>query len=115
MEGVQHRDRVGQPVADGVGVNAKRVERGMLNLACELLALRVEQGFVDSAGAVDDGVERPGAKASGLVTGQIDHAGDGPVDPDPRRPPDVLIVRREALLFRMEVRDLRCPAVAAVG
>ena len=30
-------------------------------------------------------------QASGLVTGQIDHDGDGPVDPDPRRPPDVLI------------------------
>ena len=30
-------------------------------------------------------------QASGLVTGQIDHDGDGPVDPDPRRPPDVLV------------------------
>jgi hypothetical protein len=30
-------------------------------------------------------------QASVLVTGQIHHDGDGSVDPDPRRPPDVLI------------------------
>jgi hypothetical protein len=30
-------------------------------------------------------------QASGLVTGQIDHDRDRPVDPDPRRPPNVLI------------------------
>jgi hypothetical protein len=28
---------------------------------------------------------------------------------------EILVVRREALLFRMEVEDLRLPAVAAVG
>ena len=51
----------------------------------------VEPAFVDGAGAADDGVEQPGVQASGLVTGQIDHDRHGPVDPDPRRPPDVLI------------------------
>jgi len=30
-------------------------------------------------------------QASRLVTGQIDHDGDGPIDSDPRRSPDVLI------------------------
>jgi hypothetical protein len=34
---------------------------------------------------------RSGVEASSLVTGQIDDDGDGPVDPDPRRPPNVLI------------------------
>jgi hypothetical protein len=28
---------------------------------------------------------------------------------------EILVVRHEALLFRMEVEDLRLPAVAAVG
>jgi hypothetical protein len=30
-------------------------------------------------------------KASSLVTRKIDHDGDRPIDPDPRRPPNVLI------------------------
>jgi hypothetical protein len=30
-------------------------------------------------------------EASGLVTGQIDDDGDGPVDPDPRRPPNMFV------------------------
>ncbi len=30
-------------------------------------------------------------QTSRLVTRQIDHDRDGPVDPDPRRPPDVLV------------------------
>jgi hypothetical protein len=47
--------------------------------------------LVDASGAADDGVEEPGVQASGLVTREINHDGDGPIDPDPRRPPDVLI------------------------
>ena len=29
VEGVQHRDRVGEPVADRVGVAAERIQRGV--------------------------------------------------------------------------------------
>jgi hypothetical protein len=53
--------------------------------------LGLQPGLVDGAGAANDGVEEPGTEASGLVTGQIDHDRDRPIDPDPRRPPDVLI------------------------
>ena len=48
------------------------------------VGLVLQPGLVDAAGAADDGVEQPGVQASGLVTGQIDHDGDGPIDPDPR-------------------------------
>ena len=91
VEGVEDGDRVGQPVADRVRISAERVQRGLLHAVDEPVGLGLQPGLVDGAGAADDGVEQPGVQASGLVTGQIDHDRDGPVDPDPRRPPDVLI------------------------
>jgi hypothetical protein len=91
VEGVQHRDRVREAVTDRVGIPAKRVQGGSLHAVDELVGLGFQPGFVDRARAADDRVEEPGMQTSRLVTGQIDHDGDGPVDPDPRRPPNVLI------------------------
>ena len=45
----------------------------------------------DGGGPADDGVEKPCMEASVLVTGQIDDDSDGPVDPDPRRPPNMFV------------------------
>jgi hypothetical protein len=51
----------------------------------------VQPCFVDASGAAHDGIEQAGAEASGLVTGQINHDGDGPIDPDSAGPPNVLV------------------------
>ena len=87
VEGVQHRDRVGQLVSDGVGVAAERVQRGLLNLPGEPVRLVVQPPLVGGAGPADDGVEQLRMQASVLVTGEIDHDGHSPVGADPRRPP----------------------------
>jgi hypothetical protein len=47
--------------------------------------------LVDTAGAAHNGVQQSRMQACGLVTGQIDRDGDRPVDPNPRRSPDVPI------------------------
>src|SRR5215207_9805466 len=91
MKRIQHSDGVGQSVVDRVGIPAEGVERSSLNAVDELVGLVAEPAFVDASGAADDGVQQSGVQASGLVTREINHDGDGPIDPDPRRPPDVLI------------------------
>jgi hypothetical protein len=73
------------------GIATKRIQRGGFDVGEETARLGVKPSFVDGAGAADDGVEEPRVQASGLVTGQVDDNGDGPVDPDPRRPPNMLI------------------------
>ena len=70
---------------------AERVQRGVFHAVDEALGLGFQPGLVDAPGAAHDSIQQPGVEASSLVTGQIDDDGDGPVDPDPRRPPDVLI------------------------
>ena len=87
VEGIEDRDRVRKLVMDGVRVAAERVESGLLDAVEEPVGLGLQPGLVDGAGAADDGVQQPGVKASGLVTGQIDHDRDGSIDADPRRPP----------------------------
>jgi len=57
VEGVEDGDRVGQLVADGVGVAAERVQRGLLDLPGEPLRLVVQPRLVGGAGPTDDGVE----------------------------------------------------------
>src|SRR5215207_2002960 len=79
MEGVQHRDRVGQLISDGVGVAAERVQRCPLNLAGEPVRLVVQPPLVGGSGPADDRVQEPGVQASVLVTGQIDHDRHSPV------------------------------------
>jgi hypothetical protein len=91
VEGIEHRDRVREAVADRVGIAAERIQRGLFDAVDEPLGLGFQPGLVDAPGAAHDGVQEPSMQASRLVTGQIDHDGDGPVDPDPRRPPDVLV------------------------
>src|SRR5215203_4210982 len=87
MKRIQHSDGVGQSVVDRVGIPAEGVERSSLNAVDELVGLVAEPSLVDASGAADDGVQEPGVQASGLVRREINHDGDGPVDPDPRRPP----------------------------
>ena len=91
VEGVKDRDRVGQPVMNGVRISTKWVQRSLLHAVDEPVGLGFQPGFVDAPGAADDGIQQPGVQASSLVTGQIHHDGDGSIDPDPRWPPNVLI------------------------
>jgi hypothetical protein len=57
----------------------------------EALGLGFQPGPIDAPGAADDGIQQPGMQASGLVTRQIHHDGDGAIDSNPRRPPNMLI------------------------
>jgi len=91
VKGVKHRDRVGQPVMNGVRLSPKRIKRRLLHAVDEPVRLGFQPGLVDTAGAAHDGVQQSCVQASGLVTGQIDHDRDRPIDPDPRRPPNVLV------------------------
>ena len=91
VESVEDRDRIGQPVTNSVGISPKWVERSLLHAVDEPVRLGFQPGLVDTPGAAQDGIQQPGMQASVLVTGQIHHDGDGSVDPDPRRPPNVLI------------------------
>jgi hypothetical protein len=91
VKGVKDGDRLGQPVMDGVRISPKRVKRRLLHAVNEPVALGFQPGLVDTAGAAHDGVQQSCVQASGLVTGQIDDDRDRSVDPDPRRPPNVLI------------------------
>ena len=74
MEGVQHRDRVGQLVTDRVRVAAERVEGGVLDAGDERRpVLGLSASLVGGPGAAGDGVQQPGVEASVLVAGQVDH------------------------------------------
>jgi hypothetical protein len=72
-------------------IATERIQGGCLYPVDEPVRLSFQPGLVYGAGAANDGVEEPGVEASGLVTRQIDHDRDRPVEPDPRRPPDVLV------------------------
>ena len=91
VERVQHRDRVWQLVADGVGIPAERVQRGVLHGRGEPLGLGGQPPRVGGPRPARDHVQQPGTHASVLVTSQIDHAGHGPVPAVVRGLPDVLI------------------------
>jgi hypothetical protein len=91
VEGVKDGDRVGQPVTNGVRISPKWVQRSLLHAVDEPVGLGFQPGFIDAPGAADDGIQQPGVQASSLVTGQIHDDGDGPIDPDPRWPPNVLV------------------------
>ena len=84
MERIEDSHGVRQAVTDGVGVAAERIQGGLFHAVDEAVGLGFQPALVDAAGAADDGVEQPGVQASGLVTGQINHDGDGPINPDPR-------------------------------
>jgi hypothetical protein len=73
------------------GVAAERVQRGGFHAVDGVCGLSVQPGLVYASGAAHDGIQQTGMQASGLVTGQIHHDGDGSVDPHPRRPPNMLI------------------------
>ena len=83
VEGIEHSDRVREAVADRVGISAERIQGGLFDAVDEPIWLCFQPGLVDRTGAPDDRVEESGVEASGLVTGEIDHDGDGSVDPDP--------------------------------
>jgi hypothetical protein len=91
VKGVKDGDRVGQPVMNGVRISPKRIKRSLLHAVDEPVRLGFQPGLVDAAGTAHNRIQQPGVQASGLVTGQIDHDRDRSVDPDPRRPPNVLI------------------------
>jgi hypothetical protein len=91
VKGVKDGDRVGEPVMNGVRISPKWVERSLLDAVDEPVRLGFQPGLVDAAGAAHNGVQQPCVQASGLVTGQIDHDRDRSVDPNPRRPPNMLI------------------------
>jgi hypothetical protein len=56
VEGIQHGDRVREAVADGVGVAAERVQRGLFHAVDKALGLGFQPGLVDAPGAADDGI-----------------------------------------------------------
>jgi hypothetical protein len=91
MEGIQHRDRVGQLVTNRVRIATERIQRGFLDGGGETVGLVLQPGLVGGPRPADDRVEKPGVEASVLVTGQIDHNRHRPVGADSAGPPDVLI------------------------
>jgi hypothetical protein len=68
----------------------KEVERALLDTCGEPVRLRLQPPCAGGAGPADDRVEEP-RRQSVLVTGQIDHDRDGPVDAGPAGPPNMLI------------------------
>ena len=64
VEGVEDRDRVGQLVADRVGVAPERIQRCVLDGDGDLEALLLEPVGVDGAGTTFDGLEQPGVQAA---------------------------------------------------
>jgi hypothetical protein len=91
VEGVQDLHRIGQAVAQGVGVAAERVERGGLDVRPELGLSCVEPGGVGRAGAAEDQVEQTGSDLPVCVAGEVDHAGDFAAGAELAGPPDVLV------------------------
>jgi hypothetical protein len=91
MEGIQHRDRVGQLVTDPVRIATERIQRGLFDGGGKSVGLVLQPRLVSGPGPADDRVKESGMEASVLVTGQIDHNRHRPVGADPARAPDVLI------------------------
>ncbi len=88
---VEHGDRVGQLVADRVGVAAERVQGGVLDPRDERGGLGPQPAGVGGAGPAGHDVEQAGVQFPLLIAGQVDHRRDGPVRRPGRRPPDVLV------------------------
>jgi hypothetical protein len=76
MEGIEHSDGVFEVVIDRALVALERVQRGDLHALPERLATRRQPVGVGRPSAARDQVEQPGADASALVTGQVDHPGE---------------------------------------
>jgi len=76
VEGVQHRDGVGELVVDGVLVAMERVQGGDLNPLAERVAAVSKPRLVGLTRAARDQVQQPDPEVSVLVTGEIDHAGE---------------------------------------
>jgi hypothetical protein len=91
MEGIEHGHRVREAVMNRVGIAAEWVQGGVIDALDEALGLILQPGLVDASGAAHDRIEQPSMQASSLVTGQINHDGDGPINPDPAGPPNMLI------------------------
>jgi len=87
VERVEHGDGIWEAVMNRVGVATERVQWGVVDAVDEALGLVVQPGLVVRSGAARNRIQQSGMQASGLVTGQINDDGDGPIDPDPRRPP----------------------------
>lgn len=79
MKGVQYRDRVGEFVADGVGVAAEGVECGLLDGGLNVQALGLKLVGVDRAGTALDGIRRGACRQPVVVAGQVNRDRDGPV------------------------------------
>jgi hypothetical protein len=104
VEGVEHLHRVGQRVAQGVGVAAERVQRGGLDVRPELGLPGVEPAGVGRSGPAQHQVEQTCSDLPVRVAGQVDHAGDLAAGAEPAGPPDVL-VDAEGLHARAAGRD----------
>jgi hypothetical protein len=87
MERVEDRHHVREAVLNRVGVAAERIQGGVVDAIDERLGLVLQPCLVHTSGAAHNRIEQSGVEASGLVTGQINHDGDGPIDPDSAGPP----------------------------
>lgn len=80
MERIQHRDGVGQFVADSVGVATERVQRSVLDAGYEPgMILGPEPAGVNGARPAGDDAEQPSGQAPVLVAGQVHHRRDSPI------------------------------------
>lgn len=76
VERVQDCDRVGQLIADGVGLPAERVQGGVLDAGGEAAGLGGQPPGVGGTRPAREHVQQACTDKSGLVTGQVDHRRD---------------------------------------
>ncbi len=76
MKRIEHRDRVGQLVADRVRVATERVQCGVLDGHSDLKPFLLEPIGVSGPGPSLDRIEQPGMEFAVLVASQVHHHRD---------------------------------------